>query len=378
MAALKVLHLITGLDRGGAQSMLMRLVTHMDRARILPVVASLLDAGAYGAELAAADVRFHALGLARGGASPWGLPRLLRVIRRERPDLLQTWLYHADLLGLMALPFCRRLPLVWNLRGSDMQLQHYSRQAMVVRKVLGWASALPAAIIVNSEAGRRFHESIGYRPRRWEVVPNGFDCDLFRPDARSRATLRAQLGVGDTQPLVGMVARVDPMKDHATFLAAAAMVAAAQPEVAFVLVGAGTEALDRPPALAGRLHVLGERGDVHAILPAFDVAVLASLSEGFPNVVGEAMACGVPCIAADVGDAAVIIAGTGSVVPPVDPARLATAVVSLLAHGSEGLGRLGAAARLRIIEHYSVAVSAGRYARIYEELVSARIGGVGV
>jgi glycosyltransferase involved in cell wall biosynthesis len=368
-APLKILHLITSLDRGGAQTALLRLVQHMDRSRVTSIVVSLLDGGSQAAELEASGITVMGLGMRRGVPSLGALLRLRRIIAAERPALLQSWLYHADLLALIAATLSPTMSFAWNLRCGYMELERYSLQVRVVRRILAWASARPDAVLANSESGRRYHEALGYHPGRWEIVPNGFDTDLFRPDAGHRAGWRNRLGLGDRQPLIGMVARLDPMKDHATFLAAAAEVARSS-DAAFVLVGAGTESLSVPRALGGRLHALGERSDVQEILPALDVMVLASLGEGFPNVIGEAMACGVACISSDVGDAASIIADPTRIVKPRDATALARAILALLACGGEEVARLGLAARQRIVERYSLAAAVARYQTIYDEIAS--------
>jgi glycosyltransferase involved in cell wall biosynthesis len=365
MPPAKILHLITSLERGGAQTNLAMLVRSMDRARFAPLVVSLIEDGAVAAELAQAGIPVQGLGMRRGMPSVAALLRLRRIIAAERPDLVQSWLYHADLLGLAATAFSGP-PLAWNLRNSEIA------QAKLVRRLLAHLSSWPAAVLVNSAAGQRFHQAIGYRPKRWEIVPNGFDVALFRPDAALRSRERRRLGIAAAQPVIGMVARVDPMKDHATFLAAAEGVAAARGDAAFLLVGAGTERLTLPASLAGRVHALGERANLQEILPALDLMVLASLGEGFPNVIGEAMACGVPCVASDVGDAAAIIADTGTVVPRRDPVALAGAILALLDRGPAELGRLGEAARARVVANYSIEAAVARYETIYAELVSSR------
>jgi glycosyltransferase involved in cell wall biosynthesis len=363
---LKILHIITGLDRGGAETVLARLILHMDFKRFTSVVVSLGDEGAYGADLSVAGVPLYTLGKKRGRLSVGALLRLRGILREEKPRLVQCWLYRADFAGLLVRPCSQGVPLVWNLRGSSKGVAEYSRQVGGTQRILAAFSGLPAAVIVNSEAGRIFHESIGFRPRRWEEIPNGFDTLSFRPNPERRALWRQRLGIADASPLIGMVARVEKMKDHATFLAAALRIKTARPDAHFLLIGQGTDKLAIPPGLAGSLHALGERKDVEQILPALDLLLLSSaFGEGFPNSVGEAMACGVPAVATSVGDAAMLIAGTGSAVPPRDPGALASAALSILGRNAASRAQLGEAARKRIVDHFGLKAMVERYERVY-------------
>lgn len=369
---LRVLHLITSLDRGGAQSMLAKLVAHMDRRRFTSTVVSLVAGGGHAAELAAAGFTVHALDVPLSRPTLGGWRRLQRIIAAERPQLLQSWLYHADLLGLVAAIRHPGMRLAWNLRGSNVNLRRSGLHVRAVRRMLALASRFPDAVLVNSAAGQRFHAGLGYRPKRWELVPNGFDAAVFHPDAAARARWRGEFGLGEDRLLFGMVARVHPMKDHANFFAAAERIAAARPDVSFLLVGADTEHLAPPEALRGRIHALGERAAVADLLPALDLMLLSSRwGEGFPNVIGEAMACAVPCVATDVGESAAVIGETGLIVPPQDPAALAAAALRLAEGGREALDRRGALALRRIEQHYSIAAIARRYGEIYEELIAA-------
>ncbi len=362
----KVMHIITGLSRGGAETMLAKLVTQLDPVAFPAVVVSLTDEGTLGAELRLAGATLYTLGMRRGRPTLSAIVRLWRILRRERPQLIQSWLYHADLLATIVTLLVPAVPLVWNLRCSDMDLGQYSRQVRGVQRLLAWLSGRPSLVMVNSEAGRRHHERLGYRPRRWEIVANGFDTTLFRPDRVARDRWRDRLGVAVDQPLVGMVARVDPMKDHATFLAAATKVAAVRSDIAFVLIGRGTDTLPLPSAIQGRVRALGERDDVREILPALDLAVLSSaFGEGFPNAIGEAMACGVPTVVTDVGDAAVVVGSAGMVIPPRDAAALATAIRAWFARSPAERSVLGAAARRRIEDNYALPAIAARYAALY-------------
>ena len=245
-------------------------------------------------------------------------------------------------------------------------------------RLLARFSGCPAVVLVNSEAGRLRHHALGYRPKRWQVIANGFDVGHYHPDPATGRQVRAELGVPDDALVVGLIARFDPMKDHAGFLDAAGRVARRHPRVRFVL--AGRQVCPENPAfaaavagsLAGRVSLLGERGDIARLMAAFDICCLSSaFGEGFPNVIGEAMACGVPCVATDVGDAGRIIGDTGRVVPPGNPAALAEALDDILELSPEARGQLGALARQRIVDEFSIDGIALQYVDVYRALSSS-------
>jgi glycosyltransferase involved in cell wall biosynthesis len=361
----KIFHLITSLDRGGAQTMLTHVVTRLDPLRFEPIVVSLMASGPVAAKLRADGICVVDLDMRRGIPSFGAFLRLKALIRRERPALMVSWLYHADLLTILA---AGSVPVAWNVRLSSLEGDAKTRRIRILQRILAFLSRRPAVIVINSNAGKDRHAALGYRPARWEVIANGFDLETFQPDALRRSEARREMGVRDGDTVIGMVARVDGMKDHATFLDAAALIAAKRSEVRFILIGAGTENLAMPTALAGIATALGERGDVARLLPGLDLMVLASLGEGFPNAVGEAMACAVPCVASDVGDVKEIIGDTGAVVPPQDTPALASAVAVLLARGPAELTRLGALARERIRARYSIDATVRRYEQMFESI----------
>ena len=370
-----IAHLITTLERGGAEAMLAKLVRAHQRMGVRSLVISLTGPGVYGPELASEGIAVHALGMRRGVPEPGALLRLVTLLRRERPDLLQSWLYHADLLALLAAPLAGVPRLAWNIRCSDMDMRRYSRLSRWLVQGLARLSRLPDAVVVNSEAGRLLHHGLGYRPRRWETIANGFDTERFRPDPATRQAVRAELGLDDEALAVGLIARFDAMKDHATFLDAAERVAKRHPRARFVLAGLGVEpanpafAAAASGALAGRASLLGPRGDVPRLMTGLDLCCLSSaFGEGFPNVLGEAMACGLPCAATDVGDARLILGDTGRVAAPGNPAALAEALDDLLDLPDAERHRLGAAARSRIEERYALDIIARRYLDLYRDL----------
>ena len=376
-----IVHLITGLETGGAERTLSRLVACTDRDRFRSLVVSITDAGNMAPAVDRAGIELISLGIRRGVPDPRGLFRLGRILREVRPDILQTWLYHADFLGLVVKQLGYIPHLIWNVRCSDMSLASVSVAGGGLRRLLSWCSAIPDAVIVNSRAGRLFHERIGYSPRRWEHVPNGFDTDELRPNFGARRLIRAELGIDDETIVIGLPARYHPMKDHSTFLEAAATLAERRPEVCFALLGAGIEPSNRPLAkaiawrgMSDHIRLLGERSDVAEVYAALDIATLSSAcGEGFPNVLGEAMACGLPCVATDIGDASELLGRTGIVVPPRDPRALAAAWLALIEIGAEGRRSLGSKARDRIVRDYGLGVAVARYEALYDDIAAQSV-----
>ncbi|HEX6958393.1 MAG TPA: glycosyltransferase [Ferrovibrio sp.] len=374
---IRILHLITDLEVGGAERMLERLILGMDRAQFENIVVSLTDQGPIGRHLLQAGIPVHALRMRGVTSLPRAMRDLHRLLQRKQPDILQTWLYHADLVGTLVQIFAdTKARLIWNLRCSDMQLGNYALSTRLTLMAVAALSRRPAAIITNSEAGRRHHAGLGYRPPRWELIPNGFDLDAFRPQPQAGGAFRAALGLPPEAKLIGMIARFDPVKDHATFLAMAERLAPQVPAAHFLLIGRGCDPATplfaaAAQRLAGRLHLLGERGDVQQLLPGLDLCVLSSASEGFPNVLGEALACGVPCLATDVGDAALVLGDCGTIVPPRDPAALAKAAGEILGWSAEHRAQMQRRARHRAERHFSLPVAVERYEMLYREMSSA-------
>jgi glycosyltransferase involved in cell wall biosynthesis len=281
-------------------------------------------------------------------------------VRAERPDVIHGYMGIANELASVfaALQGCQS---AWGIRASDKDFSQYDRLAQVSFRLGALFSRFADVIIANSEAGRTYYGSHGYKTGAMHVVPNGIDCNRFKPDESARARVRGEWGFGPGERLVGLVARLDPMKDHENFLRAAARVATRHPEVRFVCVGGGPAKLnDRYRALAGSLGLsdkllwAGARDDMAAIHNALDIVVLSSaFGEGFPNAIGEAMATGRPCAVTKVGDAELIVGDTGCAVPPSDPSALADAIERLLGLDRAQMESMQKRARQRIIENFS-------------------------
>jgi len=369
----RIVHVITALPVGGAQTVLRQLVARQRELGCAMSVVSLADLGEVGARIRAEGTEVRALGMRPAMPDPLALARLVGWLRQLRPDAVQTWLYHGDLLGGLAARLAGVPRLYWNLRQSDLDPAGSRWLTMqVVRACARLSRRLPDLIVCCSEASREVHAAAGYDAARMRVIDNGVDIARYRPDPAAPVAVRAELGLAPGTPLVGLVARYHPQKDHAGFLAAAGAVARARPEVRFLLCGEAVDAGNAELAglvarhgLQGQVHLLGIRGDVPRIDAALDLAVLSSsFGEGFPNVAVEAMAAGVPCVVTDVGDAARIVGETGWVVPRRDPAALGAAMLAALADPAERLRR-GAAARERALARFDLTRMLAAYGRLY-------------
>ena len=359
---IRLFFLIRALEQGGAERQLIELARHLDQRRFAVTVATFYAGGALHAELAGvAGVRLIALGKrGRWDVLPF-LWRLWRLLRAERPAIVHGYMEGGNLLGLLLGPLVGAR-VVWGLRASNMNLDDYDWAPRLTFWLGARCSRLADAIILNSEAGRRHHLAHGYSGAHMLVIPNGIDVERFRPDAAARARVRQAWHVAPDVPLIGLVGRLDPMKDHPTFLRAAALVAAQNPRARFVCVGDGPPAYRAQLAqladtlgLGPRLIWAGARGDMPAVYNGLDLLASSSAcGEGFANVLGEAMACALPVVATDVGDAAVIIGDPARVVAPGDPAALAGRLLGLLALAPAGRQALGAAGRDRIVANYSI------------------------
>jgi glycosyltransferase involved in cell wall biosynthesis len=372
-----VTHIITSLDTGGAEMMLLKLLGTMDRSRFRSSVIGLGCEGSVAQHIRAAGVPVEALGLRTRQVFSCGW-QLTRALRRQRPQIVQTWMYHADLAGSLASFAVPGVPVIWNIRCGrvDRAVDPLSTR-WISRACALTSRALPSGIICCSRESSHAHVAAGYNGPKMRIVPNGFDTAVFRPDPVARHSVYGELRLPADALLVGRVARFDAAKDYASFCSAAAVVHRADPRVHFVLCGEGVtaanELLNRwinEAGIGDRIHLLGRRDDMPRLNAALDLAVSSSVVEGFPNVLGEAMACGVPCVATDAGDSRHIVANTGLIAPVREPAALAASILALLGMPPGRRSALGTMARARVESHFGLAAVARQYEAIYEEIAS--------
>jgi len=376
MKKIKVVHIINWLNYGGAEVMLCNLLASTDRERFESMVVALIDVLPLAERVEALGIPVRAIGMRPGVPDPRGVVRLARLLHRERPGVIQTWMYHSNLIGGIAAGLSVLAPVVWGIHSTEHDARAEKRTTLwtvaVGARLSRW---LPARIVCCSELARRLHEQRGYATEKLMVIPNGFDTGAFRPDPTARFEVRRELGIGPDTLLVGLVARYSLEKDPLNFLRAVAILKDRCPGVHFVLCGTQMDEANaklvsvvEAYGLRGRCHLLGTRRDMPRLTASLDLAVQSSITEAFPLAMGEALACGVPCVATDVGDSAAIIGESGRIVPPRDPQALAAACRELLELSPEARARMGQSGRLRIQERYELASIAQRYEDLYETL----------
>jgi glycosyltransferase involved in cell wall biosynthesis len=374
---------------------LCRLLSAMDRATFETQVVCMIPIGPVGQMIQNLGIPVVSLEMPRGRPTLAGFRRLLGILRGFKPDILQTWLYHADLLGLVAARIVGPKTVIWNIRSSCTVVPEPGSLLAGLRTVIARVhstetafprerplstlvvrgcsllSTLPTAVIVNSRTGQELHMRLGYRPKEWINIPNGTDTTQFRPDPQARQKVRREWRIAEDELLVGLVGRLHPEKDHPTFLKAAALSRSRYPRVRYVCVGGGPEAYDRQlRGLAAQLGLAdllwtGQRADMLDVYNALDVLVSSSVSEGSPNVVAEAMACEKPCLVTRVGDSASLVGTADMVVQPGDPEALSTKLLHLLELPEEQRAQRGRDARQRIAENFTLEAMVKRYASLY-------------
>lgn len=370
--------MITGLSTGGAERALYNLLAGGLGSSGRRAVISLRDGGSFGSAIRGFGVPVYTLGMKTGVPGLGALMRLRRVVRELRPDVIQGWMYHGNLAASVAAWMATVRPAVaWNIRHS---LYSLAKEKVLTRQVIragGRLSEGVDAVVYNSRVSREQHQANGFDGRRALVIPNGFDVGGLRPDRTVAARVRGEFGIPEKAPLIGHVARFHPMKDHASFLRAAVRVAEGFADARFLVVGRNVSENNLalagivPEQLVDRFCFPGERSDVQDLMRAMDVFCTSSAwGEAFPNVLGEAMACGVPCVATDVGDSADIVGDTGLIVPASDSVALAQGLLAMIGKPAAERVALGRAARVRIERNYGLKEVVAKYGQLYDSLFS--------
>ena len=377
---MKTLHIIIGLDNGGAEAVLFQL-TRKTQPDISHFVVSFLDEGIYGKRLRDMGIPVETLNLSRK-KNITQFYKLVQIIKRIDPDIVQTWMYHADLLGGFAAKVAGRYPVVWGMHHSNLDKKNNKLLTRIIAKLSAMSSGfIPYSIISCSQKAAQIHQNLGYKRNKFQIIPNGYDLSLFHPDPNARRLLRETWEITESDFLIGLIGRWNAQKDHHNLIQAISLLK----KMNFLskCVFAGPDMCPENSELLGliekydlndQIMLLGPRNDIPDIMNALDLHVLPSaFGEAFPNVVSEAMASGTPCVVTDVGDAAYIVGDTGWVVPPKDPVKLANAIENASIKIKEsGRATLGVSCRERIQNNFSLEKMADAYVTVWKQVLESK------
>ena len=373
---MKVLLLIRSLEYGGAERQLVQLAKGLCRKAHSVKVLEFYPGGALEQYLRSTQVTIHAL--AKKGR--WDVVafflRLLRFVKHEKPQVLYALLGVPCILSVFLKLFSPQMKIVWGVRASNVDLSRYEWLSLYAYRFECFLSRYADLIIANSHAGRNYAIKHGF-PQNIEVIPNGIDVDHFRPDFPARQKIRGEWNIKNNEMLIGLVARLDPMKDHHTFLTAASLVASKSSKAKFVCVGSGPagyaselRAAATKYGLDDRVIWVGAQNNMRAVYNSLDLLVSSSsYGEGFSNAIAEAMACGIPCVVSDVGDSAWIVGETGIAIPPQSPEALADGIVTMINKAEFLDGFLQRACRQRIIENFGIERLVDNMRTAFERLI---------
>lgn len=372
-----VVHVIAGLNTGGAEMMLYKLLSRSGRYdESVLCLGNNLDTP-IARKILALGVKISVCGFSKKSANAGSVLKLRKAIKSINPDVIHSWMYHGNVASVLCHKWAPRSRLIWNVRHSLHDIKHETFFIKASIKINRFLSQMPDAVVYNSNTSALQHESFGFASNHSVTLPNGFDCELFSPDAALRKETRGQYSVGDETLALGVVARYHEMKGHRVCLEAAGMLKKEGVDFRLFLIGAGLDKENRPLAQLIRAYeveeqvtLLGEQGHLESFHRMFDVLISSSLwGEAFSNSIGEAMACAVPCVVTDVGDSASIVGDTGIVVVPADAAALAAGIVKLARLPIAERTALGMKARERVTDLYSIQKVAELYDDLYTTLI---------
>ena len=371
---MKVIHVITGLQDGGAEAVLYRLCIHEKNCE--HVVISLMDQGRYGSLLGNFGIAVHCLNMSSGRVSISGLVTLFRLIKKLEPDVVQTWMYHADIIGGFIARLSGVKNIVWGVHHSTLSIADSKLSTVIIARINAFLSHfIPNKIIYCADASREVQESIGFNRKKGYVINNGYNVDEFIPSYEMGGEFRAELGVDDNCFLLGHVGRYSPYKDYPNLLKSVSLLSGQNKNIKLVMVGSeldeGNDELVgmlNALQLSNKVFLLGRREDIPRIMNGVDLFLLSSITEAFPNVLNESMSCKTPCVTTDVGDAAFIVGSTGWVVPPGSPALMKEAILQAIDERFEAkdcwIARKNDC-RTRIVERFSIDTMVHGYCNVW-------------
>ncbi|MBP1969192.1 glycosyltransferase involved in cell wall biosynthesis [Virgibacillus natechei] len=369
MQKIKITHIITGLNMGGAETMLYKLLKHIDKDKYDVNVISMMDDGVYGEKIRNLGFEVISLNMKKG------IPSFkFKLAKRhiKNTDIIQTWMYHADLLGYILFKFSKVEKLIWGIRRSNLDPKLNKKSTIIIAKINAKLSKKVDTIVSCSTKAKEVHEEFGFFDENLLVIPNGFELNQFSKDVEAKLKLSKIIGRKSDIPYIAHVGRWSILKDYQNFIKALNKVKQQGIKFHAVLVGTNIDEknmelmdLVKKYDLLNNVSLLGIRDDIPTIMSGADILTSSSSGEGFPNVIGEAMACETPCVVTDVGDSAYIVGDTGKVVPSKDSDALSKSILDLLHLPDNEREHLGSIARQRVIENFDIHKVTKQFEELY-------------
>jgi glycosyltransferase involved in cell wall biosynthesis len=375
---MRIVHIITGLGDGGAEHTLFKICKYDNFNK--HIVISLKGPGKYFLLLNKSGIKVYCLNIKFFSIHKiFSLIKLLHVLK---PDVVQTWLVHADFLGGIAARLAGIKNIIWNIRYSNFKIGKAKLTTILIIKILAKLSfSIPLSIIINSKKAKKIFTIEGYDRKKLKFIPNGFDLSILKPQKFQKISFKKKIKIKKLLPLIGNVARYDKKKDHLNLLNALSLIREKNINFFCTLVGSNIDKKNfiliseiKRLKLSNNVRLLGQNDNILQVMNGLDVFVQSSsYGEGFPNVVAESMACGTPCIVTDVGDAGLIVGKTGWIVPPNNPNNLAKAIEKALNEmRTKNWNKRRHKARLRIKENFNISKMLQSYNEVWSKTQSVK------
>lgn len=366
----KITHLITGLNCGGAETMLYKLLRYMDQSKYDIEVISMINNGFYGEKIKKLGINVYHLNMKPKQLNIMVFIKACKLIKGA--DILQTWMYHANLFGYLIKKIVKVNKLIWGIHHSNLDKDKNKLMTLKIVKVCAKFSKKVDIIISCSKVATKVHIDYGYFPDNIVTIPNGFEMDKFSYDKKAKKKLLNELNIISNPFIISLVGRWDVLKDHKTFFQALRLINRAKDNFIAVLCGTNINYNNKEltnllfsKQLYNKVFLLDRRNDIPKIMSASDILVSSSSGEGFSNVIGEAMCCETPCIVTNVGDSAYIVGNTGLVIKKQDPEQLAKSILKMMNMQKYELKELGKEARNRIMENFNIIKIIKKYENLY-------------
>ncbi|MHA5067735.1 glycosyltransferase [Cetobacterium somerae] len=367
----RIIHIITGLGNGGAETMLFKLLESMDKNSYELEVISMMDKGITGSKIEKLGIKVHALNMKRGIPNLNGIIKAINLCKNA--DIIQSWMYHADLFSFIISKFCKPKKLIWGIRRSNLEWNKNKKSTIIIAKINSILSRYVNKIVSCSIVATEVHKKIGFDSKKLITIPNGFAIDKFYNIKESKEQLCKEFNITSEKKIFSLVGRWEVLKDHDNCLKALKILSKKRED--FILILCGTNITEENQKLLDlikennleeKVLLLGRREDIPKIMSATDVYISSSSGEGFPNVIGEAMACETICVVTDVGDSAYIVGETGEIVPRKNPLLLAKAIEKVLNYSEEEKSIKQKSARQRIIDNFEILNITKKYTNLYK------------